>query len=210
MTIRCYNWKLPAAALGFLFAFGVPQAGATTATCPPLSQGFWKNHASEWKLTSLKLGTATYTQVQALTILGTPPRGDASLILADQLIAALLNIANGTDPTPVATTITNANTLLGAGPIPEGIHASTSVGQQMTADAGVLDNFNNDQVTQACAVVVPPGSCQPSSSLSALVSGTNVVAYVPKGSWAFGTTGVSTVNVEPIASPGTAIPTVNV
>jgi hypothetical protein len=180
MTIRCYNWKLPVAALGGMLAFGVPQAGATTATCPPLSQGFWRNHPSAWKTTSLRLGTTSYTEVQALTILGTPVRGDASLILAKQLIAALLNIANGTDPTPVSKTIADANSLLGAGPIPEGVAASSSVGQQMTADAGVLDNFNNDQVTQACAVVIPPGSCQPSSSLSALVSGTNVIAYVPK------------------------------
>lgn len=42
----------------------------------------------------------------------------------------------------------------------------------------------------------PPGSCQPSSSLSVLVTGTNVVAYVPKGSWGGGATGVSALNVE--------------
>ena len=29
----------------------------------------------------------------------------------------------------------------------------------------------------------PQGSCQPSSSLSALVTGMNVVSYVPKGNW---------------------------
>lgn len=46
-------------------------------------------------------------------------------------------------------------------------------------------------------VVVPPqGSCLPSSSLSVLVSGTNVISYVPKGCWLCGTTGISFVNVE--------------
>jgi hypothetical protein len=30
---------------------------------------------------------------------------------------------------------------------------------------------------------VPQGSCQPSSSLTVLVKGTNVIAYVPKSSW---------------------------
>jgi hypothetical protein len=42
----------------------------------------------------------------------------------------------------------------------------------------------------------PVGSCVPSSSLSVLVMGKDVVAYVPKGSWSNGLTGVSLVNVE--------------
>ena len=33
-----------------------------------------------------------------------------------------------------------------------------------------------------CTNPVPQGSCQPSSSLTVLVKGTNVIAYVPKGS----------------------------
>ena len=62
-------------------------------------------------------------------------------------------------------------------------------------------------------VVIPPqGSCQPSSSLSVLVSGTNVVSYVPKGCWSCGTTGVSFVNVEGTFANGlpNPIPTPNV
>ncbi len=43
---------------------------------------------------------------------------------------------------------------------------------------------------------VPQGSCQPSSSLSALVSGTKVTSYVPKGHWSSGATNVAVVNVE--------------
>ncbi len=47
---------------------------------------------------------------------------------------------------------------------------------------------------------VPTGSCQPSSSLSVLVNGKNVTAYVPKGSWVdpgiTPATGISVVNVE--------------
>ncbi len=51
------------------------------------------------------------------------------------------------------------------------------------------DNFKTREA-------VPQGSCQPSSSLSALVSGTNVTSYVPKGAWLGGPTGVAVVNVE--------------
>lgn len=56
----------------------------------------------------------------------------------------------------------------------------------------------------------PPGSCEPSSSLSVLVSGTNVVSYVPKGSWAGGTTDISAVNVEGASITPTRIATPNV
>ena len=56
----------------------------------------------------------------------------------------------------------------------------------------------------------PPGSCTPSNSLTVLVDGTNVTAYVPKGSWSFGTTGVSVVNVEGSSIVPTLIPTVEI
>jgi hypothetical protein len=176
------------------------KADATTTTCTPLTQGYWKNHQSVWlaKIKGLTLGTTFYTDAQLVTILNTPPKGDASLILADQLIAALLNIEIvGTDSTPIAATITDANTLLGAGPIPEHIAAASSVGQQMTNDAAILNSFNNGLVTTACGAP-PAGSCQPSSSLSVLVNGTNAVSYVPKGNWLnkSGTTGVSLINIE--------------
>jgi hypothetical protein len=55
----------------------------------------------------------------------------------------------------------------------------------------------------------PAGSCQPSSSLSVLVTGTNVTSYLPKGAWSFGTSGVSVVNVEGTGITPTLIPTAN-
>ncbi|HJP91388.1 MAG TPA: hypothetical protein VJ875_05505 [Pyrinomonadaceae bacterium] len=58
---------------------------------------------------------------------------------------------------------------------------------------------------------VVQGSCQPSSSLSVLVSGTNVVAYVPKGNWGVTfSTGVAAVNVEGASITNTLIPTSSV
>src|SRR5690606_25742266 len=61
------------------------------------TQGYWKNHG--WgPVTGLWIGAAYYEQNHARTILRTSPRGDASLILAHQLIAALLNVAHGATP----------------------------------------------------------------------------------------------------------------
>src|SRR5262249_46034847 len=76
-------------------AFGVAITPVTFAC--PLGQGFWKNHSDTWPVTSLTLGSQTYTQAELLALYDTPPRGDASVILAHQLIAAKLNIANGSN-----------------------------------------------------------------------------------------------------------------
>jgi hypothetical protein len=63
-----------------------------------LTQGFWKNHEEVWPVTSLVIGGETYDQALLLEILRTPTLGDASMILGHQLIAALLNVANGATP----------------------------------------------------------------------------------------------------------------
>lgn len=145
--------------LGTLPACG-PNGCHVVATAPvqqfkcPLTQGFWKNHPSAWPLTSLTLGGQTYTQAELLTILTTPVgsggSADASLILADQLIAAKLNIANGS--APISDTVAAADALLGGftGKLPYGVTPSSVTGQAMVNNADTLDNYNNGQLTPNC------------------------------------------------------------
>jgi hypothetical protein len=76
------------------------------------SHGYWKNHPDEWPVTTLTIGGETYNQAELLQILTTPPRGDATYLLARQLIAAKLNIANGSDPTDIAQVIADADAWL--------------------------------------------------------------------------------------------------
>jgi hypothetical protein len=122
----------------------------------PLGQGNWKNNPSAWPVSSLTLGSQTYTKTELLMILNTPigtgKHADASLILADQLIAAKLNIANGSDPTPVSSTITNADSLLSgfSGKLPYHVRPSSATGQAMVNDASVLNNYNNGALTSGC------------------------------------------------------------
>ena len=125
----------------------VPLTVVVRGSCP-LSQGYWKNHPAAWPVDSLVLGTTTYSKAGLLAILGTPPRGDASLVLAHQLIAAKLNVAHGTDPAPIAAVLADADSLLGT--IPGQVAPSSSLGQKMVADAAILDEFNNGQLTQGC------------------------------------------------------------
>jgi hypothetical protein len=139
-----------AATIAILMMGAVPMHAQT---CPPLTQGYWKNHLSAWQDGSgMTLGTNFYTNQQLLTILQTPIRGDASVALAHQLIAATLNIDNGTDSTPIQAVLSDANSLIGSGMIPEGIAPSSPVGQQMENDASTLDDFNNGAITNACHI----------------------------------------------------------
>jgi hypothetical protein len=134
-----------------------------TTNCP-LTQGFWKNHSRAWPVSTLTLGTVSYTEAQLLTILETPPAGgDASLILAHQLIAAKLNLANGSDPCPIASIIAAADALIGSQVIPivPKISPSSTLGAQMVALASALDSYNEGLLTPNCAPVTPPGGGKP-------------------------------------------------
>jgi len=130
-----------------------PTPTPTPAGVCPLTQGYWKNHSNAWPVTSLMLGSQTYTQAELLNILNTPGRGDASIILAKQLIAAKLNIAAGSDPTPVSSTITHADSLLSmfSGKLPYHVAPSSTIGQMMVSDANTLDNYNNGALTPGCS-----------------------------------------------------------
>jgi len=137
-----------------------------TTNCP-LTQGFWKNHPGAWPVSTLELGTVSYTEAQLLNILDTSPGSsggaDASLILAHQLIAAKLNLAFGSDPCPIASIIAAADALIDSQPIPivPKITPNSAVGAQMVALASALDSYNEGLLTPNCAPVTPPSPKPP-------------------------------------------------
>jgi hypothetical protein len=144
-----------------------PPTRSTTATTPftadcidqpcgitgcTLTQGFWKNHAEDWAVTSLTLGTVTYTQAQLLAILNQPVKGNGLVSLAHQLIAAKLNVANGATCNKVAKLIKDADAIIGGlvvPPIGSGSLTTSSVGALVTG----LDDFNNGLLADC------PGHC---------------------------------------------------
>ncbi|HUI83682.1 MAG TPA: hypothetical protein VL240_05635 [Candidatus Binatia bacterium] len=76
-----------AATIGILMLGALPMQAQN---CPPLTQGFWKNHPTVWNDGSgMTLGTTFYTNAQLMNILQAPTRGDASVALARQLIARI-------------------------------------------------------------------------------------------------------------------------
>jgi hypothetical protein len=121
------------------------------------SQGFFKNHeeavaelltlgrsrnsalVSSADALTLRVGDQTLTAAQIDELLGTPPRGDARIILMHQLIAAELNaMMFGSTPLPtgVSAAITAANTILGGG-------VTAAERSDALALAEQLDKFNN-------------------------------------------------------------------
>jgi len=125
--------------------------GPAEFVCPK-SHGYWKNHTSAWPVDSLLLGSQTYSMPELLELLKAPTRGDASKILAKQLIAAKLNIAYGSNPDPVAEVIDSADDLLATfpGKLPYGVHPSTENGHTMVEYARILDAYNNRILTPSC------------------------------------------------------------
>jgi hypothetical protein len=101
---------------------------------------------------SLELGSQTYTAKELLVLLETSSTGDASLILARQLIAAKLNVATGSDATPIAAVIADADSRLSAyaGKLPYKVKPSSADGRAMTSDARQLDRYNRDELTPGC------------------------------------------------------------
>jgi hypothetical protein len=126
-----------------LITCNVPLPPPPPTACP-LTQGFWKNHPSQWKVTTLTIGGIAYNKTQLLSIFNTSPGGDAKIILAHQLIAAMLNVANGAASTPL---IAQGNALLNGinlltGPV---IDPSSPLGTQMTNVSNQLDTYNSNE-----------------------------------------------------------------
>jgi hypothetical protein len=121
-----------------------------------------------------------------------------------------LNPANGTLPVELFPFLPTPN----AGNEYEAWLVPTTAASVSASDSAVLIFSPSDAKTDNFKVqtAINPNtqaSCQSAGSLGALVSGTSVVAYVPKGAWDNFTTGVSVVNVEGTNVSPTLIPTAN-
>ncbi len=123
----------------------------TTGGGCTLTQGYWKNHPQAWPVSSLTLGSVTYTEAQLIAILQQPVQGNGLVSLAHQLIAAELNIAAGASaPSSVTTAIAQANALIGSliiPPIGSGYLSPAST----SALTDILDQFNSG--------TIGPGHC---------------------------------------------------
>jgi hypothetical protein len=120
--------------------------------CGNNNQNYYENNPGQWQHgNGLTIGGNYYTDNQVETLLQTSEQNDASMYLVHRLIAALLNVANGSKQDPVQTIVNDANVLLGTARLPQQINPSSAVGQQMLGDGSVLDSYNHNNITTAAA-----------------------------------------------------------
>lgn len=127
--------------IGPVPAVVVPTEGAC-------SQGYWKNHKESWPVDNLDLGNMNYSMNALVALLKAKPKGDKSIILAKQLIAAKLNVAGGSDPSCIQSTIDAADAWIiqyAASGLPGNV-SSWNDGQDLKDD---LDAYNNGE--SSCA-----------------------------------------------------------
>jgi len=131
-------------------------SGAPAQNCT-YTIGYWKNHPEQFPVVSLTLGTVNYTAAQLLSILQEPAHGRKLVILAHQLIAAKLNIANGANASSIATTIANADALIGIKVVPP-VGAGSVTNNPATGYSNTLDDYNNGLIGPGHCDVVPAAS----------------------------------------------------
>ena len=151
-------WAEGSAAPGGAAASAPSQLILTATANPECTQGFWKTHPGVWPTgcTPMLLGSVSYTKTELLSILNEPANGNGLISLAHQLIATKLNICNGSNPANIASTIANADALIGAlvvPPVGSGFLAPSTT----NSDTNTLDDFNNGFISgvKACPGSVP-------------------------------------------------------
>ena len=124
---------------------------AVPSSCPH-SAGFWKTHRSEWPVVSLTLGSESYSGDELAALLTKPVRGDASVVLARELIAAKFNTASGAGSGDLAAEVERADGYLTglAGRLPYGVSPSSPLGHSMVVSAGRLAALNNRRSSPGC------------------------------------------------------------
>lgn len=133
-------------------AYSANVTGSTTAQGEGCTYtiGYWKNHAGAWPVSSLTLGSVSYSAAQLMSILNQPTAGNGLVSLARQLIAAKLNVANGANPTAIAAGIASADALIGGLVVPP-VGAGYLAPAATSGLTQILDDFNNG--------VTGPGHC---------------------------------------------------
>jgi len=130
----------------------VPQVFKCTQTVAS-----WLTHPLDWPLPFITLGAQTYNHDDLLGILKTATsalRPDVSVVLAQQLIAARLNEANGSAPGPMLQLSMAADTQLAGfnGRLPYRVNPTTAIGQQMMNTAVQLNNYNAGRLTPPACI----------------------------------------------------------
>jgi hypothetical protein len=134
---------LPASLAWVTAALSVP------TTPPPPSvgtgtPGYWMNHPEAWPVHSIVIGGKTYTKDQAIAIMKTAPKGDQTYVMFFHLVAAKLNVANGTNASCISSTIAQADAWMATyGPVGKKVGGGSDAWKIGDPIKNTLDAYNN-------------------------------------------------------------------
>lgn len=118
------------------------------------SQGYWKNHPSDWPVSSVRVGSVIYTKTQLLAIFNQSASGNGLVSLAHQLVAAKLNIAAGAvAPAMITSVVATADALIATKIVPPigAGYIAPRISSHLTDD---LEEFNSNEMDHASCQVV--------------------------------------------------------
>ncbi len=120
-----------------------PTPTATPANPGTGTIGYWKTHPNDWPVEEIVMGGVTYTKAEAIAIMWQPIKGDKSLNMFNQLVAAKLNVIIGNDSSCIADTIAAADAWMVTYPPGSGVGASSPAWQVGGPLHDTLDDYNN-------------------------------------------------------------------
>jgi hypothetical protein len=113
------------------------------------TQGYWRNHPEAWPITEITVGGTTYTREEAISHMDSKPKGDKTINMFRQLVAAILNTPPNTDndPTCIENEIALADDWLATYPLGSDVRANDDA-WSLEGDAlhEKLDEYNNGQL----------------------------------------------------------------
>jgi hypothetical protein len=130
------------------------------------SHGYWQTHPQAWCMETIMLGCVTYTQAQAIAIMRHATSQDRTYLVAQELIAAKLNVqCKGGNPSCVSNLIAAADAWLCQHPIGSGVSGGSAAWKQIKATYAAMEKYNTGH---SCA----PSCDTPSQFLPAPPSNT--------------------------------------
>lgn len=116
-------------------------------TCAQGSQGFWKNYEGDWPLDPIEIGGVEYTQEEAVALMETRVKGDKTLTMFDQLVAAKLNAAtSGCSLDCIADIIAAADAWMYDHGPGTGVEASSDAWKYAEPLYDTLNAYNNEEL----------------------------------------------------------------
>lgn len=152
-----FGRRLVVVAVLAMFVAAIPAAALATYDNPGTgTQGYWKNHPDAWPVDEIEIGGETYTKTAAITWMNTPGKGDKTIDLFKQLVAAKLNVEIGNDPSCISWAIYYADRWFGAPLDLPNLH-DNALGSGVKANSGewkiwgsdyheALDDYNNGRL----------------------------------------------------------------